>query len=793
MRTTQAARYARWSVTVAAMLAVTVAVVYAYRAWEARQAQDSAPPPVPAAVQQRSEEFTFSKVDGNNTRFIVRAAHATEFKEGGRALLEDVWITTFGGRGERADQLHTSACEYFAASGMVNCPDEVLIDLQGNGSAAATDAAGPASGAAHIVTSRLRFSRETGIATSDQPVQFRFPQGEGRAVGLAYDSQRGELHLLRAVEIVLRTDGGAPPPPVTEPPAGAPITISSGELLYRRDEKLIHLNGAAVLRKGRQELQAGQMALELGDDMRARRLVARDQPVLHSPGGDSDVSLSADELEALLEAAGRPERIVASRNVVLNALRPDGRHELTADTSTLDLIADSQQPRHFTASGNVSVHSTLQDNSMRHLQASQLELYFVPASDGDSRLDRVTAAKGTIAWENSSPGSARLAVSQQRNDRSSEAMLLKGELLDGSFDHTGVLRELRGSGGVEVQKRAAGEPPLTSTSRELLALMTPDGQWSTVDQTRDVRLQNAGGDARGDRARFDRAADSVTLTGSVVLTDASSQTRAQSAVFRQSANELRAEGSVATTELPRGSPTAADSEPAHISSARMVADTAGGRATYSGKARLWQGDSVIEADTIELDRSRHTLTATGKAHAVFPVASRTGGQGPSAAGKPRATPSPQTFWQAQAPRMVYEEGQHRARLEQGAYARSADGSIRAERMDLFFAPKAPAGSDKDGSAAPSAFGSSLEGQQVQSAQGFGAVRVESAGRIGTGERADYSAAESKFILSGGHPKLNDEFGNSTAGRQLTFFYADDRIIVDSEEGSRTLTLHRVEK
>ena len=47
------------------------------------------------------QEFTFSKVDGNNTRFIVRASNATEFKEGGRTLLEDVWITTFGGSGER--------------------------------------------------------------------------------------------------------------------------------------------------------------------------------------------------------------------------------------------------------------------------------------------------------------------------------------------------------------------------------------------------------------------------------------------------------------------------------------------------------------------------------------------------------------------------------------------------------------------------------------------------------------------------------------------------------------------
>ncbi len=88
-------------------------------------------------------------MDGNNTRFIVRASNATEFKEGGRTLLEDVWITTFGGRGERADQLHTSACEYFAESGIVTCPDEVLIDLQSNRSAGGCKCGGPRLGRAH--------------------------------------------------------------------------------------------------------------------------------------------------------------------------------------------------------------------------------------------------------------------------------------------------------------------------------------------------------------------------------------------------------------------------------------------------------------------------------------------------------------------------------------------------------------------------------------------------------------------------------------------------------------------
>ncbi len=63
----------------------------------------------------------------------------------------------------------------------------------------------------HIVTSRLSFNRETGMATSDEAVQFRFPEGEGRAIGLSYDSQRGELHLLRDVEVVFRTAGEAQP------------------------------------------------------------------------------------------------------------------------------------------------------------------------------------------------------------------------------------------------------------------------------------------------------------------------------------------------------------------------------------------------------------------------------------------------------------------------------------------------------------------------------------------------------------------------------------------------------
>jgi hypothetical protein len=51
----------------------------------------------------------------------------------------------------------------------------------------------------------------------------------------------------------------------------------------------------------------------------------------------------------------------------------------------------------------------------------------------------------------------------------------------------------------------------------------------------------------------------------------------------------------------------------------------------------------------------------------------------------------------------------------------------------------------------------------------------------------------KFILSGGQPTLAGSSGNTTTGRELTFFLASDTILVDSQNEPRTVTKHRAEK
>src|SRR5260370_38137751 len=52
----------------------------------------------------------------------------------------------------------------------------------------------------------------------------------------------------------------------------------------------------------------------------------------------------------------------------------------------------------------------------------------------------------------------------------------------------------------------------------------------------------------------------------------------------------------------------------------MQANSKTGRALYTGHARLWQGDSVMEANSIELLREARVMNAIGNVRAVFPQA-----------------------------------------------------------------------------------------------------------------------------------------------------------------------------
>jgi lipopolysaccharide export system protein LptA len=136
--------------------------------------------------------------------------------------------------------------------------------------------------------------------------------------------------------------------------------------------------------------------------------------------------------------------------------------------------------------------------------------------------------------------------------------------------------------------------------------------------------------------------------------------------------------------------------------------------------------------------------------------------------------------------LTYWSDQGKAHLEGGVMAQSQQGSLEAPTLDVFLNRSSDA--SRTGSAPPG-----TPRGQLNHALALGGVTVRQGDRLGTSEQAEYTASDGKFVLSGGKPTLTDASSDTTTGHSLTFFVANDTILIDSQEGSRTLTKHRVEK
>ncbi len=780
MRNSEAQKYARWSLAAAGLLAAVVTGVYVRNVWLARQAEKKAPPAVPATVEQRSNEFSFSKVEGQRTIYTVRASRATEFKEGNRNLLEDVAIVVYGKKGERNDTLRTKACDFISSTGKISCAGEVQIILQPAGAPQAS------ANAIQVATSAVTFDRDSGEAQTDKPVTFHWPAGEGRAVGVSYDSNSGTLQLHRSVELNL-----SPPPAAlpekTEATDEKIVHVSGSSMSFQREARIVLVDGDVHAQQMTHELTAQKMSLELDAAFQAKRFIASGQPQLHDLSPQGPLALSADEIVSVLRPDGSVESIVATGNVHGTRNTPVGGEGIDAGRVQVALATLDNVPRLLTASNGVTLTSTSAsfNGGTRHVESDALEIHFSSNSrPGQNLVESVNSlAPARIDWQN---------VAQVNGKPVPQSMRMAGKQMNLKFDGQNQLQQLVGAGGVEVTRKLGDAPDETTASRELTAKFDKAGEWTTIDQTGDVHFHDGQRAGQGDRAHVDRATNTVALDGSVIFADATTRTTAQSASFAQGASTLRADGHVLTTDLH---PTEASisnlaQEPAHISAEHLIADTARGHAVYSGKGRLWQGQSVIEGDTIELDSPTHILLVKGHVRGVFPQAAwspkpgEAPGQSSSKTARPpsKSAPGPAAHLAAQLGHvrgglLTYWETESRGRIEQDARVDSEQGSIQADRIDLYFSDSGAASGTK----------------QLSRSVASGDVTVHQEDRRGTSGRAEYTASEGKFVLSEGKPTLYSSTGDTTTGRQLTFYFADDRIVVDSADGSKTVTLHQVEK
>jgi len=783
MKKSEAARYARWSAGAALLCAALTVGVYLKRGWTRYNERNNAPPSPAVNVERQSTKLTFSKGEGTRTVFTVEAMKSTDFRGLNATDLEGVKVTIFGKDGARHDTLETHACRYSKDSGDIDCSGDVEIVLMSKLEwEAAKEQAAAAGAAMKVETSGVVFNRASGEAKTDQEVRFTFANGGGQAVGATYHSEEGTLTLLHNVR--LKLDPPASPNRTAAPrrsidTAREPVEVTGSRMEFLRDAGTMYLAGPAEAKTKTERLTAAALQLSLDENFHAKRLLAKGNgrellPEFTSEKGAGRQRLQAEEIAADLAPAGWVRRAEANGHVAAEAIKGDEIQTAKSQSAQLEMAAGLNAPKLLVLKGGVDATtntrasaSKTESGDSRRLTTDELRIAF--AEKGNASGARLQSA------ETAGPG--RLELNDAANAGSKAAdTVLQANQLSMKFDSAGAASRLDAKGSVQTERTVAGGNKQTASAKNGFVLMEPKDGWSRMVLSENVQLSELQRSARADHAEFDRTDQTATLTGHATARDATSQTSAQKLTFWQATGDVRGEGNVRSSDLSARNTTVHLAPTAsNISADNLAGNARTGRAIYSGHARLWQGDSVMEAESIELLKNERMLNASGNVRAVFPQAS---GNANAVQGKGAKSTKAPTLWHAQAAKLTFWDAENRAHLSQNVVVQAPDQKMSGRDLDLYFTR---------------ANGAGQGAQQISRAVGTGGVTVVQGDRRASAERGEYTAADGKFVMTGGTPTIFDASEGSTTGRQLTFFLAGATIIVDSEKGSRTLTKHRVEK
>lgn len=777
MRNREAARYARWSAMAAGLIVLAVIGAYVYRAVLRARARRHMPAAVPASVQRKSAQFTYKAVDQGRTLFTLRASEVTQFKDHSRALLQDVWITINGRSDSQTDEIHTRACSYDPESGGARCQGTVEIDI----SAAKPPGSGAANPALKLVTSDLTFDRETGNASTAAPVQFTFPGGSGSGVGVDYSTRNATVRVEHAIRFQLAA---------SQKTGGLPVTASGSSLEIHRDDRTAVLNGPVDVRQGERELSAQNVVVEFDAANRARRVLVQGQPEIRANENGGVVTASATQFEGLLNPAGWVERVIADKNVRATRQDKSGTNHFAAGHVEFAMVPQRNVIDNLTATDAVTAQWQ-QAGSTDTLRTAALRIAFTNAESATKSAPK--AAPNAIGSEQieSAETLAPASIELAKNGESTIVHAQKFAALAGADGHINLLY---GHSGVTIRRNANGGAAQTISAPELVVTLGPRGQWKTARETGGVRMQQDDRQATAESAWIDRATDAIELEGSPAVTDSESRTTANSMAFNQKTGVLHARGGVVSTYVPAGgqSSIGLGAGAAHISAETLTGSANSGQVTYAGHVRLWQGDSVLQAERIDVWRDEKKMQASGNVVAVFPQSAA----GPSipnfaSPAKKPANDSGPTLWKIHAPLLTYWADQGRAVLEGGVLASSSQGLLRSQSLDVYLGQAAKPAAVPSGESLTRA--DSGGARQLDRVVARGGVVVEQGDRRGMAEQAEYTASDEKFVLSGGHPTITDGSSNTATGSSLTFYVASDTILIGSQAGSRTRTEHKVEK
>jgi lipopolysaccharide export system protein LptA len=566
-----------------------------------------------------------------------------------------------------------------------------------------------------LATARGSFNQDDGIVRAPESVVFGKGRMNGSGAGMIYDERQDLLRFASGATVRTTHEDGRPQ---------MQFTAATATLDRARD--LLTLEGQVEVTRDGQRFHADQVIARLSEDESLVTFVELRGGARVSGGDGSLDSMVAERIDLDYGATGeRLERVAlqGSAGIVLVGEQRAAGQRLFAQSLVLELAQDG------TLSSAVGRHDvrfelpTTTDTSQRIIVAGTLD------ATGRTGIGLTDARFGNgVEYRESAPTgvSSRIVRSQALHaaltDQEMSLATFIGHVTFQADPTTGYAGEAQYEPDGAVLRLKGSERDSARVRDDLVTIHA-----RTIDLVLETRRVTARGDVR------------TTL--------------------ETASGDGRGTASDPPAQLPG---LLEQDEPAHVTASTLEYDGERGNAVYSGGATLWQKETAIRADVIEIDQRAGDLVATGSARSTIAF------EGGASDGRAHEIAYHEagrriTYAAAPAPAGGNEDG-----ASDDAHVSGPQGDLKAARIELVMASDAT---------------------RADRIEAYTRVRVRVDSRTATGDRLTYHADDDRYELVGAPtaPVRLVESCREAVGRTLIFFTSTDRMIVDGDEQSRTQT------
>ena len=603
-------RRVRWLI-LAAIVLIAIAIYTTYVQRKAALARDTVPPPPPLekGIEGRANDWVYTQSDGDRPKVTVRAKSFKQVRAPSVMQLEGVELQLFHKDGSAYDLVHSAEAEFDIAGKSLFSEGEVEIQM-----GIPADGSKLPGRILKVHATGVHFASDTGKATTDREASFEFEHGGGSATGAEYDPATRQLHLLHDVKLDWRGKTADT----------KPLHIEAGEALYAEKESGVQLLQWSKLKRDTLTMDAGPANINLVKGEVQEVVTEAARGVQEEPG--RKLEFAADHLRMEFNAGMLVRTIQGQQNGKLVSTSKGVQTIVTSDALNLDFITVGKQSVLTTAvAAGKSIAEAkplpqagelLADTRILRSEVIRLKM----RGNGQDIESVITDGGGTVDFL---PNRATQPKRWMKGDRiwinyGAENRIESFRSVN-AFTRTDKPAE-KAVSDKSADKQSTPVPQLTQ-SKELLATFDPKtSELARLEQKTDFKYEEGPRHATADRATLDQAKDVMTLDGVARVWDPTGSASGDHIAMNQKTGDYLVEGHVATTRVPedKGNPgMLSTSEVMQARAQRMTSAASNQKLHYEGGAVAWQGANRVEADRLDIDRTRHVMEAHGKVVSQF--------------------------------------------------------------------------------------------------------------------------------------------------------------------------------